>query len=599
MNSDGTPSADPRQTPVVPDIEVQLLQIAYGSMRMNLLLTAGSFLLGTAVLWAWLPHAAMLIWLANILLMAGIGLVIDAGYRRSGGAPARFRFWKNCFTFNVWHAGAVWGLGPALMLGTADGNQATLLAVMVLASSAVVVNSVAEQRAAMFGFISLALLPPAVTAWIAGNGAFQSTSVVLLLGYVAFMVTGANSHRTLRAAVAGRTRLRAVLDNSLDAILGVDDWGRITDWNLRAEAIFGWSRDEALGRRVDETIIPPRHRDAHRHGMTRFIASGGRGMMQRRIELTALRRDGGEFPIELVIAPLRIDNAWHFTGFITDISERKAAELALVEAREIAELASRAKSNFLSSMSHELRTPMNAILGFAQILELDKHLQAEQRDFVGEIIKGGNHLLELINDVLEMSRIEAGTIHLSIAALDLATVVEECRALIRPLVDARGLTLRIAVPPSATVRGDRVRLKQSLLNLLSNAVKYNREGGTIHLDAAPAADNRLRITVSDTGQGIPAASMAELFKPFSRLGAEHGAIEGTGIGLSITRRLVELMDGSVGAESSPGVGSRFWIELPVGDAEPAWQNDRPAARALRDIAPTPAHCPTSRHHRPE
>ena len=201
-------------------------------------------------------------------------------------------------------------------------------------------------------------------------------AVVLLLGYVAFMVTGANSHQTLRAAVAGRTRLRAVLDNSLDAILGVDDWGRITDWNLRAEAIFGWSRDEALGRRVDETIIPPRHRDAHRHGMTRFIASGGRGMMQRRIELTALRRDGGGFPIELVIAPLRIDNAWHFTGFITDISERKAAELALVEAREIAELASRAKSDFLSRMSHELRTPMNAILGFAQILELDKHLQA-------------------------------------------------------------------------------------------------------------------------------------------------------------------------------------------------------------------------------
>ena len=113
MNSRGTPSADPRHTPVVPDIEVQLLQIAYGSMRMNLLLTAGSFLLGTAVLWAWLPHAAMLIWLFNILLMAGIGLAIDAAYRRSSGAPARFRFWKNCFTFNVWHAGAVWGLGPA------------------------------------------------------------------------------------------------------------------------------------------------------------------------------------------------------------------------------------------------------------------------------------------------------------------------------------------------------------------------------------------------------------------------------------------------------------------------------------------------------
>jgi CheY-like chemotaxis protein/two-component sensor histidine kinase len=269
----------------------------------------------------------------------------------------------------------------------------------------------------------------------------------------------------------------------------------------------------------------------------------------------------------------------HFVGVKEDFTERKEIELALVEARETAERANRAKSDFLSSMSHELRTPMNAILGFAQVLDMDDRLHADQRDFVGEILKGGHHLLELINDVLELSRIESGKVHLSLEALELADVVDECRALILPLADARRLTLAVALPASATLRGDRVRLKQSLLNLLSNAVKYNREGGEIRLAATPAGAGRLRVTVSDSGHGIAPERMHELFQPFSRLGAEQGSIEGTGIGLNITRRLVELMGGKVGAESTPNLGSEFWIELPLADAPTAEAPRRPVPPA--------------------
>jgi PAS domain S-box-containing protein len=558
--------AAPHHADEAQDTDFRLLDIGFRQMRFNLLLTAASFSLGVAILWSRLPGADMPVWLANILLMVGIGLIIDAAYRRRAPGRQGFRFWKAAFTFNVWHAGGAWGLGPVLMLVQANDAQILLLAVMVLASCAVVVNSVAEQRAAMFGFVTLALLPPAAVAGLSDRGDLHALAIVLVLGHVAFIVTGANSHRTLRALVESKARLHAVLDNSLDAILGVDDRGRISAWNRRAESVFGWQRHEALGLAVEEALVPPRHRQDYREKLERFIGGQAPELLSQRIELAARRRNGEEFPIELVAVPIRVGKSWHYTGFITDISERKANEHALVSARESAERASRAKSDFLSSMSHELRTPMNAILGFAQILEMDARLEVDQREFVNEILQGGNHLLALINEVLEMSRIESGKIQLSIEVLDLADLVHQCRTLIQPLADARGVSLHFDLPAPTRVCGDRVRLKQSLLNLLSNAVKYNREHGEIRLGVETIAGDRLRITVSDTGTGIPAERMAELFQPFSRLGAEQGTVEGTGIGLSITRRLIEMMGGKVGAFSTPGQGSDFWIELPVAAA---------------------------------
>jgi len=235
-------------------------------------------------------------------------------------------------------------------------------------------------------------------------------------------------------------------------------------------------------------------------------------------------------------------------------------ELAIEEARA----ANQAKSAFLSSMSHELRTPLNAILGFAQILSSNAMpTTPEQKlEFSNHILKSGRHLLTLINEILDLAKVEAGALTLSMEAVDLGEVLAECRTMIEPLAAARGI--RVLFPDGChgmQLRADRTRLKQVLLNLLSNAVKYNREGGAVVLDCLDAGPQRLRLSVRDTGMGLESGQVAALFQPFNRLGQEGGTQEGTGIGLVVTRRLVELMGGEIGVTSSPGVGSVFWIEL--------------------------------------
>ena len=215
-------------------------------------------------------------------------------------------------------------------------------------------------------------------------------------------------------------------------------------------------------------------------------------------------------------------------------------------------------------MSHELRTPLNAILGFAQILSSNAMpTTPEQKlEFSNHILKSGRHLLTLINEILDLAKVEAGALTLSMEAVSLDEILLECRTMIEPLASARGI--RVLFPdgdPAALVRADRTRLKQVLLNLLSNAVKYNRDGGAVVLDVVAAGPQRLRLSVRDTGMGLESGQIAALFQPFNRLGQEGGTQEGTGIGLVVTKRLVEMMGGEIGVTSSPGVGSVFWIEL--------------------------------------
>ncbi|NIA55527.1 response regulator [Massilia sp. TW-1] len=250
-------------------------------------------------------------------------------------------------------------------------------------------------------------------------------------------------------------------------------------------------------------------------------------------------------------------------------------ELAIEEARN----ANQAKSAFLSSMSHELRTPLNAILGFAQILASnDMPTTPEQKqEFAGHILKSGRHLLTLINEILDLAKVEAGAVSLSMEPVPLADVLAECRGMIAPLAATRGVRVLFPEAPTARVQADRTRLKQVLLNLLSNAVKYNRDGGAVVVDCAQPAPQRLRLSVQDTGMGLSPEQVAGLFQPFNRLGQEAGTQEGTGIGLVVTRRLVELMGGEIGVTSSPGVGSVFWIELACVDLGAATAPEAPPA----------------------
>ncbi|NWG86436.1 MAG: PAS domain-containing protein [Hydrogenophilaceae bacterium] len=253
------------------------------------------------------------------------------------------------------------------------------------------------------------------------------------------------------------------------------------------------------------------------------------------------------------------------SGTVQDITARKEVEAELQLAKQEADRANLAKSEFLSSMSHELRTPMNAILGFTQLLEIDETLSAGQRDSVHEIVNAGKHLLSLIGEVLDLAKIESGRITLSIEAIDIDELLQSCLSIIQPMAWKRGIAIQADFDRDnfPAVLADHTRLKQVLMNLLSNAIKYNRDGGQIEVTWASAGNSLFRISVRDTGPGIPAARLQDMFQPFNRLGAENSGVEGTGIGLVISKRLMEAMHGRIGVDSQEGVGSTFWIEVPV------------------------------------
>lgn len=250
---------------------------------------------------------------------------------------------------------------------------------------------------------------------------------------------------------------------------------------------------------------------------------------------------------------------------IHDIDDAKKLELELRKAKLIAEQASLAKSEFLSSMSHELRTPLNGILGFSQLLELDDNLSREQIESVAQIHSSGKHLLTLINDILDLSAIDVGELSISLGPVNLSNVVQSCVALLSPLAEKRNITLTYSNLDGVSVLADSVRLKQVLINLLTNAIKYNHEGGKVLLSAR-VLGSKVLISVLDKGYGIEKDKLDGLFVPFNRLGRENGEIEGTGIGLSLTHKLVELMKGRIGVDSTPGKGSCFWVEFPLAAA---------------------------------
>jgi PAS domain S-box-containing protein len=387
--------------------------------------------------------------------------------------------------------------------------------------------------------------------------------LALLAGLVLLARALRRQARTERQLKDGQERTRELLEATAEAFISIDAGGLVTIWNPQAETTFGWSSAEAVGRPLAELVVPEASRDAHERGRRRYLESGEGPLLDRRVEVTAVHKDGSRFPVEVVIWAVGSGPETTFNAFAHDISERRRAERVLEQAKQDADRANRAKSEFLSSMSHELRTPLNAILGFGQLLQLED-LTQEQAESVDHILRGGRHLLELINEVLDISRIESGNLSLSTEPVDVLEVVKDTVDLIRPLAAEREITVQAPSPddPSPTVDADRQRLKQVLLNLASNAVKYNRHAGTIRVACQAAAGGRVAIVVTDTGPGLSADKMARLFRPFDRLGAEQSEVQGTGMGLALSKGLVEAMDGSLTAESVEGQGTTFTVELP-------------------------------------
>jgi PAS domain S-box-containing protein len=384
---------------------------------------------------------------------------------------------------------------------------------------------------------------------------------------VANLIVAARADEDRRTALgrlaASEELAHLVLDTAHDAFIGMGSDGRIVSWNAQAEATFGWSRAEAIGRPLAETIIPVSFRKAHLEGMRHFHETGDAPVVGRLLELTGLHRDGHEFPIEITITrPITRDEGFFFGAFLRDISGRRQREVELREAKDSAEAAARAKSEFLANMSHELRTPLNGVLGYAQLLRRDPSLPVRHQEAVNAIIQCGGHLLGLINDVLDLSKIEAGKIELEPVSTDLRQLVADVRQLIAESARSKGLRfethLGTDVPRRVVLDGR--HLRQVLINLLGNAVKFTQEGTVILVIGR--LDGRLRFEVADTGIGIEADRVDEIFEAFSQTpaGAEVG---GTGLGLAISQRLVCAMGGELRVESGPGRGSDFWFDVPL------------------------------------
>jgi PAS domain S-box-containing protein len=344
-----------------------------------------------------------------------------------------------------------------------------------------------------------------------------------------------------------------------------DPSGIITDVNKQMEALTGCTRDELIGAPFKNYFTDPERAEA----AIKLVLS------EKKItnyELTARARDGKETVVSYN-ATTFYDRDRTLQGVFAaarDVTERKRLDQALQEtnvelesAKFAAEKANLAKSDFLSSMSHELRSPLNAILGFAQLMESGSPLPTPtQRASIDQILQAGWYLLELINEILDLALIESGKLSLSLEPMSLPEVLLDCQAMIEPQAQKSGI--RMSFPQFDCpyfVNADRTRVKQVLINLLSNAIKYNRAGGTVEVTCTANTAERIRISVQDTGEGLSPEKLAQLFQPFNRLGQEASAEEGTGIGLVVSKRLVELMEGEIGAESTVGVGSVFWIEL--------------------------------------
>jgi PAS domain S-box-containing protein len=359
-------------------------------------------------------------------------------------------------------------------------------------------------------------------------------------------------------------RARLIVDTAHDAFIGIDTAGRIVAWNAQAEATLGWTRDEAVGLDMSTLVVPPAYREAHERGMERFLRTGEAPVVNRRLELTALHRDGHELPIEITItSPMPLEHGYFFGAFLRDISDRIEQEAQLRTAKESAEAATRAKSEFLASMSHELRTPLNGVLGYTQLLQRDRGLRPAQREALEAIAKCGTHLLELINDVLDLSRIEAGRVDIEPTTTDLTQLLIDLKYVIAETARRKGLLLSMTIAPGVPRRVvlDGRHLRQVLLNLLGNAVKFTTQG-EVRLTIESLDDARLYFEVSDTGIGIEPDAISRIFDAFNQT-PEGAAAGGTGLGLTISRHLIRTMGDELKVESTPGRGSRFYFALPL------------------------------------
>ena len=420
-------------------------------------------------------------------------------------------------------------------------------------------------------------------------------------GFVAIARDISERKQAEEALRESEARKTAIVETALDCIITTDCDGKIIEWNPAAEHTFGYTRAEVVGQLLAELIIPESYRERHNQGIAHYLATGEGPVLNSRIEVPALRADGAEILVELAVTAILTNSSPLFTAYLRDITARKRDEERLQAAKAEAERANLAKSEFISGVSHELRTPLNAIIGFSKLLLNPRvgPLNEDQGMYTSDIVQSAEHLLQLINDILDLSKIEAGKLTIERSAFSLGELLHESLTVVRETASRKELSLEVTLAPAVekleAIEADRRKVKQILYNLLSNAVKFTPEGGSITISATydevarkkskgaasknGAAKNgtskigkcdlddpeaHVVIAVRDTGIGIAPENQARIFGAFEQVDSTYARQQqGTGLGLALTKRLVELHGGELRLESTPEKGSTFSFSLPL------------------------------------
>lgn len=477
--------------------------------------------------------------------------------------------WLYRFRIGAIATGCIWGLARLLLFPDGDIEKQLLLCFALTGLMAGAMASLSVDDLSLYGFTIPMLAPLFYQLGTGDNGVALST-LAAVTAFVAFMAVSArrfsvSEHNNIRLRHEmqwreSELRRYEFIANTVSDLMGVISHDR------RYEAVndslcrmMGKARESVIGERVEVVWQVPRGVE---EALAHCFSTGTQVSLQTTVVFPAV--GARECFIACYPYSQQSGEVTHVVIVTRDITDLARSRRELEEARDVAERASRAKSEFLASMSHELRTPLNAILGFSQLFAMDETLSEDTRDCAAEIERAGHHLLALVNDLIDLARIESGNMDLCLAPVAVKAVIDNSLALIAPIASKQDIRLLsdIGAVKGVMVHVDAVRLQQTLINLLSNAVKYNMPSGRVTL-AARVEGGRIRISISDTGKGIDAAAQSRVFNAFDRLGAERGTVEGTGIGLVITRRIVEAMGGSIGFSSAVGKGSTFWVEFPV------------------------------------
>lgn len=572
-----------RNDPQSESILVELVEMfhqraAWPLVLLNILLAA--ILLG---IW-WQPQTSQWLWFAAISAVALRNIANHHRYQRARSqAKINHTYWYRSFALGTVANGMAWGAGGVLFYVPSMPLHSAVILMLICGIAAGISASQSSIWPSVVWFVCAAILPTAVHAFFLGGGINIIVGALLLFYLVYILVVGRVNHNTLIDAVRLRLEneqllhdiarseqyFRAMVENLPDLLTVIDHGGRLVFESPTMENILGHPVGSMHGKSSLQLIHPDDH------PLAKAAMSQAFGQGSARAELRICNSQGGWQLFDCVGRRLQVNEQTAVVFNARDITEQRAMEDALRRARDHAEQASRIKSQFLATVSHEIRTPLHAILGMAEMLR-QTPLNARQHNYVETFHTAGDHLLNLINDILDYSRLEAGGLILAQLDFDLYQLLEEILALLRPQASAKGLRLHLLIDKDVTAhrRGDPQRLKQILMNLIGNAIKFTPRGD-VELTLGQSGGEQLNFAVRDTGIGIPADKLDSIFKPFIQVDTGNTREQGgTGLGLSICRHLVEAMGGTIQVHSIPGGGSRFdfRVNLPCCLAE--------------DIAPT-------------